>query len=382
MTSKYHFKIYFSTDEIPLNWDILAVKNSFLSTDYFKILEQSAPENMHCFFIGIFDENNLIGICLAQFINLNKLSSFGERDKCLKKYFRNFIFKNFSSHVLFIGNNMFTGQNAFVFEVKIDFPQAMETLKQATEAVENEIKHKFKKIHITVYKDFEENDLSIFKSDSYKLFSISQSQPNMIFKIDENWKSEGDYINALSKKYRDQYKRSHKKAENIEKRKMNLNEIVKNEVEIYNLYFNVAKNAPFNTFFLAKNHFSKFKEFLKDHFLFYGYFLDDKLIAFNTLIKNGDTMETYFLGYDEAIQREKMLYLNMLYDMINYSIKKGFKKIIFARTALEIKSSVGAKPQKMYGLIKHHNSFINKFIPKIVDFLEPKVLWNERDPFK
>jgi hypothetical protein len=27
-------------------------------------------------------------------------------------------------------------------------------------------------------------------------------------------------------------------------------------------------------------------------------------------------MDTYFLGYDDSIQREKMLYLNMLYDMI------------------------------------------------------------------
>jgi hypothetical protein len=51
----------------------------------------------------------------------------------------------------------------------------------------------------------------------------------------------------------------------------------------------------------------------------------------------------------------------MLYDMIAYSINKGYKKIIFARTALEIKSSVGAKPIEMYGLMKHSNYFINLF---------------------
>jgi hypothetical protein len=45
-----------------------------------------------------------------------------------------------------------------------------------------------------------------------------------------------------------------------------------------------------------------------------------------------------------------MLYLNML------SINKGFKEIIFARTALEIKSSVGAKPIQMYGYIGHTSS--------------------------
>jgi hypothetical protein len=74
-------------------------------------------------------------------------------------------------------------------------------------------------------------------------------------------------------------------------------------------------------------------------------------------------MDTYFLGYDDSIQREKMLYLNMLYDMIAYSINKGFKEIIFARTALEIKSSVG-KTNQMYGYIGHTNPVVNVLCQK------------------
>ena len=181
---------------------------------------------------------------------------------------------------------------------------------------------------------------------------------------------------------RDRYKRARKKAIDIEKRKLNYEEILNNEGLIYDLYFHVAKNAPFNTFFLSKNHFSNFKFILKDHFLFYGYFVDQKMIGFNTLIKNGNAMETYFLGFDDSVQKNKMLYLNMLYDMIAYSINKGFKEIVFARTALEIKSSVGAKPQKMYGFIEHSNALINLFMPKIFPFLEPNVVWQERNPFK
>jgi hypothetical protein len=133
---------------------------------------------------------------------------------------------------------------------------------------------------------------------------------------------------------------------------------------------------------LAKNHFSVFKEVLLDKFLFYGYFIDDKLVGFNTLIKNGESMDTYFLGYDETIQKEKMLYLNMLYDMIGYSINQGFKEIVFARTALEIKSSVGAKPLEMFGYIQHSNSLINTKIDTIFNYLEPKTEWQERNPFK
>ena len=93
-------------------------------------------------------------------------------------------------------------------------------------------------------------------------------------------------------------------------------------------------------------------------------------------------MDTYFLGYDDSIQREKMLYLNMLYDMVAYSINNGFKEIVFARTALEIKSSVGAKPQEMYGFMKHSNHAINLVVDKIFCYLEPEVVWQERNPFK
>ncbi len=93
-------------------------------------------------------------------------------------------------------------------------------------------------------------------------------------------------------------------------------------------------------------------------------------------------METYFLGYDDSIQRDKMLYLNMLYNMIGYSINKRFKKVIFARTALEVKSSVGAKPVRMFGYIKHKNKFINYFMPQLFKFFEPKVSWQERNPFR
>jgi predicted N-acyltransferase len=61
----------------------------------------------------------------------------------------------------------------------------------------------------------------------------------MIFSIPEHWNNEQDYINALSKKYRDQYKRARKKAEGIIKRKLALEEIEQNEALIYELYHHV-----------------------------------------------------------------------------------------------------------------------------------------------
>ena len=381
MNTTYSFEIYNSVSLLPLEWNSLTTDNIFLTREYLEVLENSSPVNMICHFIGIFEEKKLIGIALTQFLFAEKLDSFGDRDQCFKTSVRNFAFKNFASHVLFVGNNMLTGQNAFAFDKNAKQSKAIKTLHKAISQLKKDLKAEGKKVHITSIKDFTATDIEPFQAEFKNNYTFS-TQPNMIFEINENWKTEQDYIDALSKKYRDQYKRARKKSNGIIKQKMTLSDIKKYEDIIYDLYFHVAKNAPFNTFFLARNHFSFFKEIMKDDFLLYGYFLDEKLVGFNTLIKNGDAMDTYFLGYDETVQREKMLYLNMLYDMIGYSVKKGFKKIIFARTALEIKSSVGAKPVKMYGLITHSNALINHNIGRFFNYLEPKTNWQERNPFK
>lgn len=375
-------EIFHKAEQLPKNWNNLAVDNIFLRKEYLEILEKSAPNNMTCHFIGFFNEKELVGIALSQFLDLNKLESFGERDKCIKTTIRNTIFKNFCSHVLIIGNNMLTGQNVYFFLDSIDKIEALKTLKIASEQLKTIFIAKGFKVHVTTFKDFSKEEIPYFQlagfQDSYQF----STQPNMLFDIPNHWKTEQDYISALSKKYRDQYKRARKKAEGIVKRKMHLEDIIKYEETIYDLYHHVAKNAHFNTFFLPKNHFKTFKELLKDKFLFYGYFLDEKLVGFNTIIKNGEVMDTYFLGYDDTIQREKMLYLNMLYDIIAYSINKGFKEIVFARTALEIKSSVGAKPQEMFGFMKHNNPIIDLAIDKVFCYLDPEVVWQERNPFK
>jgi predicted N-acyltransferase len=376
------FTIYDSVSGLPEDWDKLAGDNIFLSTDYLKVLELSAPKNMTCLFIAVSDANGIAGIAISQFLDLSKVQSFGERDNCLKNKIRTFTFKRFASHVLILGNNMLTGQNTFRFADRISETEGLKTLIQSIEQIKKDLSKKKIKTHLTIWKDFPETETEAFKIPEFDNYYKFSTQPNMVFDIRDNWNSDTDYVADLNKKYRDQYKRAKKKSEGITKRKLSLDEIIARNAKIYELYLTVAKNAPFNTFYLNENHFAVLKELLQDKFLFYGYFIGDDLIGFDTLIKNGDSMDTYFLGYDENVQRDKMLYLNMLYNMIGYSVNKKFKRVIFARTALEIKSAVGAKPVYLFGFIKHSNNFLNQFMPKLFPFFEPEMHWQERHPFK
>ena len=382
MNTTVSYKIYSSTSEFPSNWDSFSIKNIFISKEYLHVLEVSSPKNMKCNFIGLFQNEELVGIALTQFINLSAVSSYGERDHFIKTEIRNFTFKKFSSNILIVGNNTLTGQNAFCFSENILVSDGLIALHNAVEALKLQIQKQGNKVHLIIFKDFSEMQISLFDLPEFHSYFKFSTQPNMLFEIKKHWQSFDDYTFDLTKKYRDQYKRARKKSEGITKRKLSIEDIANYKDRIFELYMDVAKNAPFNTFFLPENHFGIFKKALKEKFLFYGYFNGETLIGFNTLIKNGNDIDTYFLGYDEKRQREKMLYLNMLYDMIGYSINKGFNRIVFARTALEIKSSVGAKPEKMYGLMQHSNWFINLFIGKLFSYFEPEMIWTERNPFK
>jgi predicted N-acyltransferase len=380
--NKISFKIYNSVKELPLLWDAVAKSNVFLQTPYLTVLEKSPPVNMVCFYIGFFENSELIGVSLAQYLDLNKLESFGERDKSLKIAIRNFIFKNFASHTLFLGNNMITGQNSYVFSKEIDFNHISYILLQSADEITLYFKKKGISIHLVSFKDFYNHCSVELKKYHFSTMYEFNTQPNMIFYLDQNWKSFNEYVSALTKKYRDQFKRARKKFEGIQVKHLSYEEVLQNEEKIYELYYYVAKNAPFNTFFLSKNHFSTLKRQCDNQFQFFGYFLNEELVGFHTLLLNDETLETYFLGYNEQIQKENMLYLNMLYNMTEYGIENGFKRIIFGRTALEIKSSIGATPVQMSGFIYHNNKLINRFIGKIFKQLEPELHWQQRHPFK
>jgi hypothetical protein len=377
LNTSYTYQLFTSIQSLPNHWDSIAQANIFLSKKYLEVLESAAPANMKCQYIGIFNQEELIGIALAQFIDLTHLETYGDRDKKLKTWVRNFLFSRFSSQLLFIGNNMLSGQNAFAVKEQTNILEILLTLKQAVGEMNRHSKN-----HLTSFKDFMLSELTHFDQATFKKDLKFTSQPNMIFEINPLWAQEEDYKKALTKKYRDQYKRSRNKAFGIEKRMLTLEEIHDHQEIIYDLYLHVAENAPFNTFYLPKNHFYVLKEKLKDDFMLYGYFIDEKLIGFNTLIKNGTSLDTYFLGYDEKIQKEKMLYLNMLYDMIACGISLKFEKIIFGRTALEIKSSVGAIDTPMFGFMQHSQPLINQFLGQIFNYLEPVTTWKRRSPFK
>ena len=113
-----------------------------------------------------------------------------------------------------------------------------------------------------------------------------------------------------------------------------------------------------------------------------GYFDGDKLVGYYTHIQSHGDLDAHFLGYDPQKNKECQLYLNMLYDLVDDAIRLNSNNLIMSRTALEIKSSVGAVAHPMVLYLKTTNSILNLGVAKALSYFKPNEKWVPRSPFK
>lgn len=380
-----HYKIYRSIKEVPQEWDALTTNDILLQSSYLQALEVAASSNIKCFYIGVFKDETLIGAALIQRVQLYLKDMFRDtKVSCLKTFLKDTISKLLKGNILVVGNLTHTGQHGLYFDSKfISNNEFYTEIFKGVSEIETIIKAETNKtIRLILAKDYflEDNLLNdpFFKQNKLHKAAV---QPNMIMNIREDWCTNSNYVSCMNKKYRRRYKRARKKLNGIECKELDLETIKSNSSLLHSLYLNVSNNAKFNTFILPEHHFYNYKLLLKDNFKVFGYYLKDELIGFFTLILNNKQLETYFLGYDSKHQYPNQLYLNMLYDMTKFGIEEGFDTIVFARTAMEIKSSVGAKPIPMVMYLKHTNGFLNGILKYVFRFMNPKQHWEERHPF-
>jgi hypothetical protein len=381
------YKIYSSVNNLPESWDTLPHDDMFLKTAFLKAQEHSCPKNITPQYVGVFKAEVLVGIAIIQRVEMYLEDIFrNTNDRYLTRKSKQLISKIVRGNALIIGNIMHTGQHGLYINIKeVGYKDYLNQVSLAIKTIQSQIKQNAnKKVRLIAFKDyFEEdvihnNNLFFNKERLYKV----QVQPNMVFTIPQSWSTIEDYTMAFTKKYRDRYKSARKKGKLLIKRELSLNDLSVLQFDIFQLYKNVSDNARVNSFILSDTHFKTLKEELKDDFKVFGYYLDQELVGFFTLILNNKTLETYFLGYNHKFQNKHQIYLNMLFDMAQFGIENSCNQIVYARTAMEIKSSVGAKPKTMHIYMKHTNFIANLMLKLIVKYLNPVTKWVERNPFK
>ncbi len=384
--------IFQSVYDLPFDhWNsVIGEEKLLLSIPYLAAIEAMPTQNMAFHYCIVYQQTLPVAVFYFQEFdfNLADMNANVETDK-LKESMSMFEklkssvasgFKNVQLRLLVAGNCYVSGD--YGFQLVPEFPKenfglvldnAIQKITQAN--------RDGKKIQGILVKDFSETQSNLSQSLQQKNYFPFHVDPTMVLQIPEGISTMEQFIELFSSKYRVRVRSCEKKFKGVESRLFSLEEIVKHYSSIKNLYNNVEEKAGFNLLKVPENYFIELKKNLEDAFQFRAYFLEDKMVGFSTSLIWHEMLEANFVGLDYEYNQTYGLYQNMLYDFLKQALEAKTKTINFGRTALEIKSTLGAVPDNMTLLVKSPNALFNRLIPSIFSNLKQSE-WIQRRPFK
>ena len=391
LSDSFRCSFFRSIEAAGLDWDAAApAQNIFLQRPYLNIVEMYPPEGMRFGYLVFYQQDTPSGgaLCPIKYFkgddNIADLQ-VSKKEACffggLAQWFKKWIAGKAAADILICGNMLLTGEHGYYFDYqKISPVQAMTILEKSMNTVIEKMGQEGIKMPVILVKDLEMEHLPQGQFLVGKGFTEFHIQPNMV--LDLHFANMEEYLGAMSTKYRTRAKRAFKKLDGIERRKLSYSEIQQELPTIYRLYRDIANNAGFNMVDLNEQYLAALEKDLSEHFQMFAYYMEGQLVAFYTTIRNHDELEAHFLGYEKALNHDYQLYLNILYDIVKIGLEEGCARVVFARTALEIKSSVGAVAHNLPCYLRHQNTMANKLVPTILEYLKPVEDWLPRHPFK
>lgn len=389
--ARFSHRFFRSIEAAGRDWDLAAPPcDIFLQKPYLSVLEKAPPEGMRFGYLVFYQQDMPIGVALCQIKyfkadeNIQEISAEPEKAQCffngLANWFKKQVAGWVAADILICGNLVLTGEHGFYFDGRYISPAvAAGLLETALVDTVKLLGQSGIKTPVILVKDVSPAQTTVeqvLESANFARFTV---QPNMVMELP--FPTFEAYLAAMSTKYRTRAKRAFKKLGNLQKQELSLADIRREQPLLHSLYRDIARNAGFNMVDLNENYLYVLKETLGDAFQVFGYYLEGRLCAYYTVIRNHDELEAHFLGYDKSLNHERQLYLNMLYEMVRMGIETGCKRLVFARTALEIKSSVGAVACDLHCYLRHQNSFTNRFAESLLDYFNPVEIWQPRHPF-
>jgi len=381
--------LYTSIDEIQSTWDSLVVDEYFAQGKYLKTLESTNPDHLKNVYVVLQKDQQLVGAVLLQSLVLNMSESFDYDNYSTNKSFVSRLWQRFRQmmislitvRMLTVGNLYLTGQyGIFLSDELGDSETKYKILDDLVKLFKKEFRKTPYRFSGILYKDFFDNlQTSRPKELGLCPFKID---PNMILEIRPSWLSFDDYLLDMKSKYRVRLKNAIKKFNPIERKILSLEDVATHNSDMYSLYSEILEGSGFVLAMGRENYFEELKRQLGDALQVTGYFLDGKLVGFYTWVMEGEKMDSHFIGFKKDINNKYQIYLNILLDLVRDGINQKASSIYYFRTALEIKSSVGAEPHDMTCYYKQMNPLLNKLVPPIFDYFIPQQSWKQRHPFK
>ena len=283
--------------------------------------------------------------------------------------------------LLLCGNAFLSGEHGFCHTADVSPEEAFHGLADALYRI-----RRADKLHGEVgalmVKDFHAADGAPHPADQlahfgYRSFAVD---PTMAVPLRPEWRTFDDYVAAMTGKYRRRVRDVRKKGRALQRRDLSVPQLEAARDRMAALLDAVAHKAKFRLTGHPPDYFVALKQALGDGFRVTGYYLDSLLVGFTSTLAMGDDLEGHYLGLDYAHNRAHDLYQNILYDDVAAGIERGARQVWLGRTALEIKSGIGAEPRPLRCFVRHRTGVGNRALKPLFGFIKPAA-WTARNPF-
>ena len=388
--SGFEIDLYNDIDGIDKEkWNNLAnQQNKFLCTEYIEAYMQAHEIDHDYWFAHYVKDGKLLGIgwfmtfsfygkYLFRYVKTSKEDKSSGFVDGFKKLFNRGLEDN-TWKLLVNGNPFVTGEQGFAFENAVERSTSFELVLATFQLIKEQLEGKMK-IDLTLIKDFPECDeLALLKRAKMHPMQV---QPNMLFPIKEEWTDFLKYMDDLRAKYRVRARKVFSNTEHIIRKELGLDEVEQNSIRLNELYRKVESKAPFIFVSLDDSYIVRLKRSYGDKFKIFAYYLNDNIVAFQSCLFVNQHMEAHVVGFDNSQENTKSLYNKMLFDYVNEGIINNCNFISFGRTALEIKSTIGAEPVELFIYMRAHKPLINRVMGSFLSIGKTNP-WQQRQPFK
>lgn len=381
--SKCGFSIFDSIYYVPeKEWgEIVPESKGLMGIPYLKAIENSSNEEERTKYVLIYDKHKLVGAAVIHIVTVSG-KDYGSREPAENTIgkIKGTLKEKTKLKILICGHTHISGDHGFIYSPEISSEDAYHALADVMYQIRNSEKLRGD-VHLQLIKDFYEDES--IPSEQLKVFNYRKFKldPNMFIPIRPEWKSFDDYMNTMKSKYRSRTISLFKQGNVLVRKNLSVEEIEEHFDRIQELYFNVANKAKMKINHYDTTYFVELKRQMKDDFELVGYFLEDKMVGFRTNLFWGEHCEAHSVGVDYEVNTKYAVYQNLLADTVRRAFEKEKKNIIFGRTAMEMKSSLGAVPVEMYCYMRHSAALTNKAIKPVFNYIKTSE-WVERNPFK
>jgi hypothetical protein len=378
------WRIYERTSDVDaLVWSKMhPVAGAFLCLDYLSALEHAHDEGLEIRLAMFFRGTETIGISAFQ------IAHFATSEDAYSNVFLNCInavarcIRGKHVHNILISGNAFaTGEHGFSFQPEVEAATIAFCLHEAMETIARQEQKKGRRICAMVTKDFYPETAPVAQYMERYRFKKFQVDHNMVMPVLAEWNSFDDYLESLNTKFRTKAKAALKRSSNLRVVEATESDVLQHTEAMQRLYDSVYMKADFRLGKLQSKALAELLKRIPNQFFVRQYFLNDVLVGFLTAMRCGNVIEAHVIGIDYDTNREHGVYQRILYDYVEMAIRLRCTRIVFGRTAAEIKSTVGAFPVDLTCTIKHRRIISNTLLSMIINYVKPSE-YPQRDPFK